>query len=83
MNQRSTPEGAKVNGSQNWVKERCFALLSMTNNVWVNCYIISFYLFALETNYLVPLKTITVGAGRVSALARKKKTKIKPQTDDE
>ena len=40
-NQRSTPEGAKVNGSPNSVKERCFALLSMTNNIWVNIYIIT------------------------------------------
>ena len=28
-------------GSQNRVKERCFALLSMTNNIWVNIYIIT------------------------------------------
>ena len=28
-------------GSQNRVKERCFALLSMTNNIWVNCYIVA------------------------------------------
>ena len=37
----STPAGAKVNGSQNRVKERCFALLSMTNNIWVNIYIVA------------------------------------------
>ena len=40
-NQRSTPVGAKVNGSQNRVKERCVALLRMTNNIWVNIYIIA------------------------------------------
>ena len=28
-------------GSQKRVKERCFALLSMTNNIWVNIYIIA------------------------------------------
>ena len=40
-NQRSTPEGAKVNESQNRVKERCFALLCLTNNIWANIYIIA------------------------------------------
>ena len=38
-NQRSTPVGAKVNGSHNHAEQRCFALLSMTNNIWVNFYI--------------------------------------------
>ena len=28
-------------GSRNRVKERCIALLSMTNNIWVNSYIIT------------------------------------------
>ena len=32
VNQRSTPEGAKVNGSQNHVEQRCFTLLSMTGS---------------------------------------------------
>ena len=31
-NQRSTPVGAKVNGSQNRVKKRYFATLSMTGS---------------------------------------------------
>ena len=41
-NQRSTPAGAKVNGSQNRVKERSFALLSITNNIGVNICIVTF-----------------------------------------
>ena len=32
VNQRSTPEGGKVNGSQNHAKQRCFALLNMTGS---------------------------------------------------
>ena len=49
MNRRSTPAGAKVNGSQIHPKQRCFALLSMTNNVWVNCYIIALIFISYET----------------------------------
>ena len=32
VNQRSTPEGAKVNGSQNCAEQRYFAMLSMTGS---------------------------------------------------
>ena len=32
VNRRSTPVGAKVNGSQNRVKKRYFALFSMTGS---------------------------------------------------
>ena len=33
----------KCEGSQSCLKERYFALLSMTNNIWVNSYIIAFF----------------------------------------
>ena len=38
-------------GSQNRVKERCFALLSMTNNIGVNCYIVA-YFFSASSMFL-------------------------------
>ena len=43
VNQRSTPEGAKVNGSHSHAEQRYFALLSMTGVAGVNFYIIALF----------------------------------------
>ena len=47
-------------GSQNRVKERCFALLSMTNNIWVNCYIVAKVKLVLMARRLSPLRRLQV-----------------------